>query len=315
MTSHSRYSDACLNDSVHAVVLFDAPVTFSPADVIGALNERYKDAGWITETTEALDTAAPILAGIAGRSGGQNVEIGFSSVPGPLQADLSVPVKRSTLFSGAAEAVNRHKSYLCVTATPPGRDKRDRFIAAAEVTKIAALFAENQSCLGVYFPSADLISAPEDWVKAAAVAAMDEWPLESWISFHISRVHDSEAQPPEYSCGSIGLVSFTGQEVSFPLAPVDATLAVKQVFGACYLLLKNDSPLVDGEFIEMSDTDDPRHILIRHLSEGAFGAQSDTWLLIHPDSALTRDANFGTAQVPERSGLPKSGTKASTKLM
>ena len=317
MKTQPRYSDACLTDNIHAVVFFDTAVQFSLDEVVAALNEKHGEIGWSLGSSDSveIDTAAPVLAALHCRAHRTNCEVGFSSVPGRMQGDLSVPVKRSTLFTGAEAAVEFHQSYLCITANSTAPAKADRFVAAAIVTCVSALFAANPNCLGIYFPSADLISSPEQWRRAASVAALGEWPLESWVSFHISRVHNSEAAPPEYSCGSIGLVSFTGHEVSFPLAPVTPPLAAKQVYGACYLLLKNADPFKDGEFIAINAEDDDRHLLLRHLDEGAFGAQSDTWMLIHPDSSLAKDTHFGTERVPDASNTARIKAKHSSKIV
>ena len=317
MSKQQRYSETSLTETVHAVVFFDTSVQFDLRELADALTRKSNAGNWSVDPAAdpVADTEKQVLTSLMCRAGSVESRVTLSALPGPFESDLTVPIRRSRLFDGAEDAVACHQSYICISTDPRSTSRADRYAATARVTIVAGLFAAMANCVAVYFPTADLISAPTQWKEAATVTEMGEWPLESWITLHLSRVHNSEAAPPEYSCGSIGLVSFIGHEVSFPLAPVDPVMAAKQVYGACYLLLKNNDPFADGDFIAFSDPDGERHLLVRHIQEGQFGAQSDTWMLIHPDSALSDDALFGTKRLPENSRIAKTAAKHSGKIV
>jgi len=228
-----------------------------------------------------------------GRGRGGQVRVEITALPGPLPGTLEVPINRSKLFKGAANAVASHRSYLCVSAESSGLRLSERFTAAQHVSCVAAFFAAMNPALGVFFPSADQIVSPKGWDEAASIAHLDEWPVEHWVSYHLSKVHQAEARAPEYSCGSIGVAAFNGHEIAFPLARVSPEDAAKAVCGAVYLLTSGTDLFSPAATLDLEDGHAP--LRVRYLKEGEHGAQTRTWLLIHPTSRLY-NARLGTGQ-------------------
>lgn len=301
------FGAAQLTQDVECYVLFDAPLQFAMADVLDGLRQVYPNFKWDGEEADAVfDTTDLVHTRLkaSGRSGHVMVEI--TALPGRLPGRLDVPIARSKLFPNAADAVARHQSYLCISAKSQGSSLTERFFAAAHVTCVSALFAAMETTQAVFYPSADMLLKPENWLEAAATAHLEEWPIEHWVSFHLSKVHRAEARPPEFSCGSLGMAAFTGQEVAFPLAPVAPADAAKAVCGAVYLLSTGGDLFSRASALDLDDGYPP--LAIRHLEEGAHGAQTDTWLLVHPLSRLYGE-DLGTtsedAPVIRKQGVAK----------
>lgn len=295
-----RYSEKRLEDSFSVNVLFSEPLQFRQADVIAAIKEEFPSLGdWHDVPDSAIhDTGLVVVAALIGGGSADLKWVSLTAMPGPFPKDghYDNAINRALGFKGGREAFNAHTSVLTITVKSKGPDLVSRFKAARLATCVSAVFAGDPTCLGVMFPSGDVFSSPEDWRKAAQNAVADEWPVTSWISYEIRQY--APAAPggkPQSTCGSVGVAAFNGHEVSFAAAPVVPGYAAEKVIGAVTLLLACGNTFVDSDTI--GDENGDERIRIRFMEEGP-DWQTDSWVLIHPDSSIDEFAVFGERSRP-----------------
>jgi hypothetical protein len=170
-----------------------------------------------------------------------------------------------------------------------------RFDAVRRLTCIAAVFAKVPTCTGVYFPSADQLVTPKDWVMAADTAIKAEFPSLQWLTLSVKAFQDA-ANSGLVTVNTIGLAAFTGTEIVMPKVRMQPADAAKWVHAAAVMLAQHGHKFVDSHTI--GPEGQPDRVRLRFAVEGQHGAQTDMWFLFHPKSELDEMAMFGGRSRP-----------------
>jgi hypothetical protein len=286
-----RYSDKRLKDSFTAYVLLSDTLQFMPSEIWDAVREDYPKLSWNLDVTVAppFDTGrfsmATYLGG--GAADARHGFINFLATPGPLDVDFDDLIFKSRFtFPEAKHAVTAHRSALSISVSSTDGSIESRFEAARRMTCIAAVFAKLPICVGIYFPSADLILPPTSWIEAANIAMDGKVPTFQWINFSVVNY--------EYNiitAHTIGCAAFNGFEVSMPAVRLNPTEALKYVFSAVTMMLEYGHEFQDSHTLGEEGSDEK--LRIRFWPEGLHDAQTDTWALIHPAYCRDEIADFG----------------------
>jgi len=297
-----RFSEKRMQEAFSAVVLFNGPLQFRISDVFAAGEKEFPELirphpDLASAMDDPLyDTAAKIPMApmmLADECSASVVNI-FSLTGGRFPDAQDTAIRSAITFPEAQQAWDDHKSYLYISAGGPNADLVDRFRAAQLTSAVAALFASDPTCVGVLFPTGDVIVSPQEWQQAARIAAEGYWPLAQWISFRLSG--QKLANGVHFGCQSIGMAAFNGFESHFAMAPVEPAEAASYAYSVCHMLLDGGSAFMDSDTMGVENSDE--QIRIRLLQEGA-KVQTDTWVLLHPQSPIDEKSVFG-----ERSGQP-----------
>lgn len=298
MAEKQRYSEKRLKDGFTAMLLLRAPLSFRLGELVAAIEAEFPRLGkWQSLMgdrairTDDVVTMAP-LAPLDG--GGWVNLIGSKVERAPLDHYRSA-VSRARGFPGAEAALRDHTHYLSVSANSKDQSLAERYRAARLVTCVAAVLAEDPDCLGVLFPSGDVIASPQAWRAGASEAHDDKWPLAIWTSMELTVFQNTTTNRREVACGAVGMAAFNGHEVCFPSAPVEPLYAAKYVFCAMAIILERGHVFRDSDTIGVENGDE--RLRIRLLKEGE-QAQTDTWVIIHPNSSLNELAMFGDRPLP-----------------
>ncbi|MEM9046467.1 MAG: hypothetical protein AAGC81_17430 [Pseudomonadota bacterium] len=328
-----RYSDQRLKANFFATVLFDNRLDFTSEEIIAAAQEDFPALDWSYNfVMPGLHSSKPevLLSPINGNGWIGNV----ARMPGPfvgtkayMEDCTAQGIVRSHIidedgykrllhtsrlvFPEADGAVQRSVEHLDVSAwstdeLPADEDQRlaHRFREARRMTCLSAVFAKLPIATAVYLPSADLLIKPEEWVRAATQALMEEWPFESWIQFDVQK-GAVESGPVLNSASTIGMAAFNGHELYLDYCALDAKQAATQVWGAAWLLLAGGNRFKDGDTIGFEE--DSLKLRMRHCVEGQFGAQTDRWILFHPEGYRKDTDMFGeTESQPPPPGVDNS---------
>lgn len=304
MPEPARYSEKRLKDDFTAYLLFDEPLEFATREVLDAVAEDFPHMeGWRESPIDPFpvkNTAEPVIGMIdhpgadPTRRAGTRTMI-LTGMPGSIGVDLEHQLALAYGFPEAREAVARHRSYLSVSLAATGTDLAARFVAARDLTCLTAVFAALPICSAVYFPNGDVIARPDQWVKAAKMAALDEWPLEQWMAYGFA-FRQAEDGRRLVSCASIGMAAFNGYEIGFAQAPIEPAEAYGWVQRAVWLQLAGGNVFHDGDTTGVEGDD--LKVRIRHCAEGREIApgergQTDRWILIHPESPHDDRKIFG----------------------
>ncbi|MEO1292280.1 MAG: hypothetical protein AAFV62_05530 [Pseudomonadota bacterium] len=308
-----RYSDQRMADDFTVYILLSETLQFDPAEIVAAFNEDFPGLAEISVSIggenggkhdgeggrgSLFDTGDVSIAML--QHGGARGEERVTLISGPTRfdADLTAAYARAHLFRDAKAVVDASASFLSVSVSGTkgaAANLASRYRQARLATCLSAVFAKLPICTAVYFPSGDVIARPEMWVKAAETAAQDQWPLGEWFSYEINLQADRPDGRPTFSCGLVGMAAFNGHEVALASAPVGPDVATQYVMGAAYLLLAGGSVFKDSDTIGLDGSG--LQLRIRLLPEGV-QAQTDTWILVHPESPLDEAALFGAQTHP-----------------
>ncbi len=295
MTESQRYSEKRLKDSFSVYLLFSEPIKFFTAEILTALREDYPELVW----TDTLGMNLPVDTGQFGMG---EFFAEKSDVPQPgvvhfmtngkrCEVDWDdVLLKSRFVFEDGADAVRRHQTYLCISLDSTDTSLASRFDAARRITCLGALFAKLPICLGVYFPSADMLVPAHRWVEAADEAIKEKVPFFQWIMVLKYPAPDGR-EPVPLSVQTLGLAAFTGTEIILPAARVSSVEALKWVHSATTMVLEYGHEFKDSNTIGPEDTDEK--LRIRFWPEGHMGAQTDMWALIHPNYSRDEISDFG----------------------
>ena len=189
-----RYSDKRLKDRFSIYLLLSEPLQFNTTEILAAVREDYPQLSWSDGLSEPetgepgegfdVDTGTGGFAAMFGAVD-ENApsHVAFTTVPGPCDLEWGTIVERSKLtFPGVEQAIQSHVSQLMISLPSVDQSLEARFDAARRLTCLGAVFAKLPVCLGVYFPSADLVVAPTQWASAADTALRGEVPVFEWIS-------------------------------------------------------------------------------------------------------------------------------------
>ncbi len=301
MVQPKRYSDKRLREGFTAYVLLTEPLAFRPSEVLAAVREDYPGLDWTDRLEADLPfTAGEVSLGVLFPDCDETNEpslVQFASLPGRCDVDWDHVVAQSFLANpGAADAVARHQCWLSIHLESVDATLAARFDAARRVTCLAAVFARLPICLGVYFPSADVLATPAGWIGASEQAMRAEVPIPCWVSLYVNQMPDGR-HPTPVTVGTIGMAAFLGHEVVMPLARVPAGDAAMWVFGAVKLLIERGHVFRDSNTLGFEEG--AEKLRIRHAIEGMMDLQTDHWVLLHSTSAVDEIAVFG-----KRTGTP-----------
>lgn len=293
------YSRKRLEDAFNIYVMLSDSLEFTVAEVMQAVAEDYptlpRHAGaFVGDGT--INTAGAGLAFLSWTETDPLVMFMTPPQGGEGGIDWPTVVQKSRFqFPDAAQMVERHQTLLCISVHSRGTSYAERFEAARLMTCIGAVFARLQDCLGVYFPSADMIIPPATWVDAADEAVAGRLPVMQWINLQANLVPDGKTPVP-VTASTIGLAAFLGCEVAVILARIPPGEAVKIVYAACKLLGEYGHRFRDSD--TFGPEDDEVRYRIRFQSEGLHGAQTDVWVLLHPTFPHDDVALFGPRLLP-----------------
>ncbi|MBX2856686.1 MAG: DUF4261 domain-containing protein [Rhodobacteraceae bacterium] len=316
-----RYSDKRLNDSFSVYLLLSEPLQFSMREVAEAITEDYPVLGRLgidINPIDALDTGDVTVLGVLMPKDVPECEVvTFTSLKGSLDVEyfetalqrLIAPDRREDM----TRAVQSHVSYLCITCGSKESDLGSQFLAARMATCIAAVFAKLPICQAVYYPTANMITTPDEWVKGADKAAAPEWPLEIWVSWMFLRDERYGAKEAWIGCHSDGMAAFNGHEVCFRPAPLPLPKVFLYAYTAVYLPLAGGNAFRDGDTVGVEDSDEKIRMRLavegREILPHPHGnvAGTDTWVLFHPSAAENDEALFGPrANAPAPEGFDNS---------
>lgn len=293
-TAEKTYSRKRLEDPLNIYVLLSEPLEFGVAEVLQAVAEDYPTVPRPTGTLMGKSSMSSLGVDIAFVSADKTEPLVlFMACPHPKVGDIvwdTILSKSRFVFPQAAEAVGRHESLLCISVRSVGTSLAERFEAARLLTCIGAVFAKLPVCLGVYFPSADMIVPAGSWVRAADEAAAGKLPVEHWINLQANLVPDGKLPIP-VTASSIGLAAFLGCEVAVYTARIEPAEAVHMVYAACKMLGEYGHRFRDSD--TFGPEDDSRLYRIRFQGEGVHGAQTDLWALLHPTFPFDDVEMFG----------------------
>ena len=183
-----RNSGKRLKDSFCVSLLFSEPLQFSLREVAEAVAEDYPAVGRFgadINPSDALNTGDVTALGVLMPKDAPECQVvTFTSLKAPLPIGsfntalqrLIAPDRREQM----TRLVRSHVSHLSITCGSQERDLGSQFLAARMATCIAAVFAKLPICQAVHYPSANMITTPDEWVKGADQAAAAEWPLDIW---------------------------------------------------------------------------------------------------------------------------------------
>ncbi len=293
MTTPTRYSDKRLKDSFTAYVLLSEPIQFRFPEIWEAVREDYPDLAWAfsVEVAPPFDSSKMSMGTYfgdkTGAPGSSHRLINFLSTPGPLDMVMTNMIQKSRFaFPEAAQAIAAHRSVFSVSVGSVDETIPARFDAARRMTCLTAIFAKLPTCLGIYFPSADLILPPKSWVAAADMSHKGKFPALQWINYPVAALTETT-----FTVNTIGCAAFNGHEVCMPAVRLDPKEAMQHVFAATVMMLEYGHEYRDGD--TMGDEEGTLKLRLRHCAEGVHGFQTDTWTLFHPNSVLDEHETFG----------------------
>lgn len=300
MAEAERYSDKRLKDSFYAYILLSEPLQFRTGEILAAVREDYPSLVW----TDSLNVDTPFDTNSFGLGVffSQKSDVPeptmtrLTSMKGRLQVNWDDVLwkSRHTNPDGRA-AVAAHVNHLCVSLESVDSSLAARFDAARRLTCMAAVFAKLPTCLGVYFPSADQLVTPINWVQAADVSITAKFPLLEWMSLSVNKFADA-GESDLVTVNTIGLAAFTGTEIIMPKTRLLPGDAAKWVHSAAVMLVELGHQFVDGD--TMGPEGQPDRVRLRFAKEGQHGMQTDMWVLFHPNCALDEFAMFGDRSRP-----------------
>lgn len=249
------------------------------------------DIGMNIQSNEVVGMGSMMPKG----QGGHMITITYHSAQRAPLEHYRPAIQHAVHFPQAQQVLEEHDYYISFSCNSNGRDLASRFKAARAITCVTASALKLLPCTGVLFPSSDIITSPEIWYDSAVTASKNSWPLTGWVSYG-KNMHQTAAGTIESSCGSIGVAAFMGCELAFSAAAVDMQTAVRYVMGACYLLLERGNEFVDSD--TLASEGGGESIRIRFAPEGMLGAQTDTYVLIHPKSSVNEMDVFGERSRP-----------------
>ncbi|MEM9343440.1 MAG: hypothetical protein AAGA87_10385 [Pseudomonadota bacterium] len=298
MTQDSqRYSDKRLADDFTIYVLFSEPLKGTVAEILEAVAEDYPGIDWSSSQIGGeIDTQGVTLSTDLGISKDEaRGRTTFMGMPGRCELDWTPIFEMSRIVNPEAEqAVLRHTDHLSISVgSPQGNTSvAARFDAARRLTCLGAVFAKLPITLGVYFPSADLLVKPEDWVSAAETAMKGEVPVMQWMALYVNQFQWDGPAPEPVTVGTIGLAAFNGHELVMPQVQLPAGDAAHWIYMTVRMLLEAGHEFADGNTLGVEGQGKP--IRIRLVAEGAeTGGQTDQWFLFHEASLLDDEKVLG----------------------
>jgi hypothetical protein len=303
-----RYSDTRLNDSFTAYLLLSEPIQFQFEEIWQAVSEDFPELQWAFEVAVAppFDSSTVSMGTYFGTKAQGDAAhhglISFLSTPGRIGIDLQDAITKSRFaFPEAKQVVDQHRSCVSISVSSVDSTIPARFDAARRMNALVAVFAKLPICLGAYFPSADIILAPNRWVESAETSRKGSFPAMQWINYIIAPSAEGKVLAAEgdgrFTIFTIGCAAFNGHEFVLPSVRMDRVEALGYVYSAVTMVLEHGHEFRDGN--TMGDEEQRLKIRIRHCPEGTQGAQTDQWVLFHPSSSLDDIRMFG-----EREGQP-----------
>lgn len=286
-----------LDEDFKACVLFSRPQQMHAPEIYEALEQRFPDLDWTCEPSgpPLIDTTGVTMFTDACTDGGTRGHVLISGTPGPVERDWHTEIARAGgLFENAAAEIARHTDHLTITVASGGEDHNltDRLDAARRMTCIAAIFAAMPGARAVWYPAADLVVSPADWVRAADEAVAGRVPVFCWVSTASKSVPDGTMAPP-VTVQSVGMAAFNGMEVLMPKSRLPERDSGAWVMGTVGMILEDGHVFEDGHTMGLENSEEK--IVIRRLRAGMHGAKLDMWVLLHPRATVTEEQMFGSS--------------------
>ncbi len=201
MSASARYSDKRLADGFSAYVLLSEPLQFRTHEILAAVREDFPGLEWSdTLGADMAFDSSTVSLGVffADPKGGpQPPTMRIISAPGRCPVEWPDILHKSRYtFPEAPAAVESHVSCLWLSLESVDATYAARFDAARRLTCLAAVFAKLPVCTGIYFPSADQLVRPADWVQAAEKAMEAKFPATQWVTLAVNPVPDGSSPSP-----------------------------------------------------------------------------------------------------------------------
>jgi hypothetical protein len=300
-----RYSDKRLKDSFHADILFSEPLQFRTGEILAAVREDYPSLIWTDSLNAdmAIDTQRFGLGVFfSGRSDVPEPGVTrMTTMGGRLNANWEDVLWKSRFTNPQGKAaVDAHVNHLSIGLESVDSSIAARFDAARRLTCLAAVFAKLPTCTGVFFPSADSLVIPQEWVKAADTAIKVAFPSLQWLTLAVNAFRDGP-NTGLVTVNTIGLAAFTGTEIVMPKVRMPPADAAKWVHAAAVMLAEHGHKFTDGDTLgpeTLGPEGQPDRVRLRFAVEGQHGCQTDMWFLFHPKSELDEMSLFGARSRP-----------------
>ncbi len=214
MSASARYSDKRLADGFSAYVLLSEPLQFRTHEILAAVREDFPGLEWSdTLGADMAFDSSTVSLGVffADPKGGpQPPTMRIISAPGRCPVEWPDILHKSRYTFPRRPQRWSRMSAACGSASNRSMRPmpRGRFDAARRLTCLAAVFAKLPVCTGIYFPSADQLVRPADWVQAAEKAMEAKFPATQWVTLAVNPVPDGSSPSPSRSnhwpCGLHG---------------------------------------------------------------------------------------------------------------
>lgn len=280
-------------------ILFSEPLHFELDEIIEAVNEDFpscqiKDPG--INPAKSIKTDGVVLAmlqPVEKQDGGLIKFIG-AGFPDEnwRKADHTESLWRSGGFG--ENALAQHTSYVNVSVDAVDGSLASRFRAARLLNAVTAVFAKLPITLAIHVNWTGHFDRPDKWVQSADMAVKGEWPLMSWVSYR-GAWNAAEGQS-KYAVGfTVGLKQLLPYELHVESAPIKPLDVIQFLCSAVWMALQGGSTYKDGDTVG-AEGDLRYRIRQRHAQDGT---PLDIFVLIHPDSPIDEEAEFGP-----RPGIP-----------
>ncbi len=293
-----RYSEQRLQDDFVVHLLMKGPFRITSEALVSSIKQEFPSLNEWTDVMPLVGIQSDCVVGIGAivpkNSDGHSVTVIYHQGNRAPSEHYQTAVGRAADFPQAQQVLQVHDTYVSFSVKSKSTNLADRYKAARALTCLTAVAARHSNCIGVLFPSGDIIASPEQWYQAAQQTQTNNWPIFRWISFQPARVINNAGQP-EWSCGSVGLAAFLGHEMAFPAAPVAPDIPARYVYGAIYLQLERGNRFKDSDTLSVEEGAET--LRVRFMAEGSM-AQTDTYVLLHPTCSVNELEVFGERTVP-----------------
>lgn len=170
---------------------------------------------------------------------------------GPLPEEEYEFAERKSLFwQDAGMQMSSHRAFVALCAAEPETGHGLVRAQAVALTRLAAAICEVLPVQGLYWRSADTLSAPQAIARAAAAIDKGKWPVDIWIGWQM--YGDDNDDQPVLGLHTRGAAEFLGFELDIPPFPViDKIEPLRILYGAAGYLLARGDVIREGQFVEV----------------------------------------------------------------
>lgn len=187
--------------------------------------------------------------------------------PHPLEPEQLLEAGYANVFwpEGPAE-IAPHRAVIAIVGEERERGHGRVRAQAIALTKLAAAVAEITPSLGVYWPIAETLAAPERLPRAVRELGEGKWPVDLWIGYTFFGV-DEPGEPLLVGVQSRGAVDYFGFEIEVPPFEVERrSEPIYILLGAAGYLMNFGDVIPDGQLVEVIGAKRTKYEL--HLGRG-----------------------------------------------